>query len=53
MCIRDRLEIFDPAERLNRIGDVLDVEIEKLNMDRTIQSRVKRQMEKMCIRDRR
>src|SRR5271156_4277302 len=40
------LEIFDPAERLNRVGDVLDVEIEKLNMDRTIQSRVKRQMEK-------
>src|SRR6266404_5782068 len=40
------LEIFDPAERLNRIGDVLDVEIEKLNMDRSIQSRVKRQMEK-------
>src|SRR5436190_23934590 len=40
------LEIFDPAERLSRIGDVLDVEIEKLNMDRTIQSRVKRQMEK-------
>jgi hypothetical protein len=23
------LEIFDPAERLNRIADVLDVEIEK------------------------
>jgi ATP-dependent Lon protease len=40
------LEIFDPAERLNRIGDVLDVEIEKLNMDRTNQSRVNRQMEK-------
>src|ERR1700688_890730 len=40
------LEIFDPAERLNRIGDVLDIEIEKLNMDRTIQSRVKRQMER-------
>src|SRR5438105_2056065 len=40
------LEIFDPAERLSRIGDVLDVEIEKLNMDRTIQSRVKRQMER-------
>src|SRR5205823_2636006 len=34
------------AERLSRIGDVLDVEIEKLNMDRTIQSRVKRQMER-------
>src|SRR6202522_2121605 len=40
------LEIVDPAESLNRIGDVLDVEIEKLNMDRTIQSRVNRQMEK-------
>jgi ATP-dependent Lon protease len=25
---------------------VLDIEIEKLNMDRTIQSRVKRQMER-------
>ena len=24
------LEIFDPAERLSRIGDVLDIEIEKL-----------------------
>ena len=28
------------------IADVLDVEIEKLNMDRSIQSRVKRQMER-------
>ena len=27
-------------------ADVLDIEIEKLNMDRTIQSRVKRQMER-------
>ncbi len=43
---QELLELFDPAERLNRIGDVLDVEIEKLNMDRTIQSRVKRQMER-------
>ena len=43
---QELLEIFDPAERLNRIADVLDVEIEKLNVDRTIQSRVKRQMEK-------
>jgi ATP-dependent Lon protease len=40
------LEIFNPAERLNRVCDVLDVEIEKLNMDRAINSRVKRQMEK-------
>src|ERR1700752_4540471 len=43
---QELLEIFDPAERLSRIGDVLDIEIEKLNMDRTIQSRVKRQMER-------
>ncbi len=37
---QELLEIFDPAERLNRIGDVLDVEIEKLNKDRTIHTRV-------------
>jgi len=43
---QELLEIFDPAERLVRISDVLDIEIEKLNMDRTIQSRVKRQMER-------
>jgi ATP-dependent Lon protease len=43
---QELLEIFDPTERLNRIADVLDIEIEKLNMDRTIQSRVKRQMER-------
>jgi ATP-dependent Lon protease len=43
---QELLEIFDPSERLNRIADVLDIEIEKLNMDRTIQSRVKRQMER-------
>src|SRR5437879_1041819 len=43
---QDLLEIFDPTERLNRIADVLDIEIENLNMDRTIQTRVKRQMER-------
>jgi len=43
---QELLEIFDPMERLNRIADVLDIEIEKLNMDRTIQTRVKRQMER-------
>ncbi len=40
------LEVFDPETRLARVADVLDQAIEKLNMDRTIQSRVKRQMEK-------
>src|SRR3990167_7595550 len=43
---QELLELFDPAERLNRIGDLLDLEIEKLSMDRTIQGRVKRQMER-------
>jgi ATP-dependent Lon protease len=43
---QELLEIFDPAERLNRVADVLEIEIEKLNMDRSIQSRVKRQMER-------
>src|SRR5437660_1262217 len=43
---QELLEIFDPVERLSRIADVLDIEIEKLNMDRTIQTRVKRQMER-------
>ena len=40
------LDVFDPTERLAMIADVLDVEIEKLNMDRSVQSRVKRQMER-------
>ncbi|HVN78885.1 MAG TPA: LON peptidase substrate-binding domain-containing protein, partial [Terriglobia bacterium] len=43
---QELLEIFNPVERLNRLCDLLDIEIEKLNMDRTINSRVKRQMEK-------
>ena len=43
---QDLLEIFDPYERLTRIADVLDIELEKMNVDRTIQGRVKRQMEK-------
>src|ERR1700678_3786199 len=40
------LEVFDPEIRLSRVADTLDIAIEKLNMDRTIQSRVKRQMER-------
>ncbi len=43
---QELLDIFDPADRLSRIADVLDVELEKLNMDRSIQGRVKRQMER-------
>ncbi len=40
------LEIFEPVDRLTRLADILDIEIEKLNVDRTIQGRVKRQMER-------
>ena len=40
------LEVFDPEIRLSRVADTLDIAIEKLNVDRTIQSRVKRQMER-------
>ena len=43
---QELLDVFDPAQRLARIADVLDIAIEKLNMDRTVQSRVKRQMER-------
>ena len=43
---QELLEIFDPVDRLTRIADILDIEIEKLNVDRTIQGRVKRQMER-------
>jgi ATP-dependent Lon protease len=43
---QELLEIFDPIDRLTRVAEMLDIEIEKLNVDRTIQGRVKRQMEK-------
>ena len=40
------LEIVSPLERLNRIAGILDAEVDKLQVDRRIQSRVKKQMEK-------
>lgn len=43
---QELLEIFDPLERLNRIAEILDGETEKLNVDRSINTRVKRQMER-------
>src|SRR6202142_832018 len=43
---QELLEIFDSVDRLTRVAEMLDIEIEKLNVDRTIQGRVKRQMEK-------
>ena len=40
------LENFDPLDRLNRICEILEIELEKLNVDRNINTRVKRQMER-------
>jgi ATP-dependent Lon protease len=40
------LEIVAPMERLSRIIAVLEAEVDKLQVDRRIQSRVKKQMEK-------
>jgi ATP-dependent Lon protease len=43
---QDLLETTDPIERLARISDILEIELEKLNVDRNINTRVKRQMER-------
>ena len=40
------LEIISPLERLIRIASLLEIEVDKLQVDRGIQSRVKKQMEK-------
>jgi ATP-dependent Lon protease len=40
------LETYSTQERLMRMAEILELEIEKQNLDRTIQTRVKRQMEK-------
>src|SRR5215467_8278368 len=43
---QELIEIFNPVERCKRLADVLDIEIEKLHVDRSVQNRVKRQMER-------
>src|SRR5207247_9666232 len=40
------LEIISSIERLNSIAGILEIEVDKLQVDRRIQSRVKKQMEK-------
>jgi len=40
------LEIVSPVERLARLSSLLESEVDKLQVDRRIQSRVKKQMEK-------
>jgi len=43
---QELLENLDPLERLTRVGEILEIEIDKLNVDRNINTRVKRQMER-------
>lgn len=40
------LEVVDPVERMERICEFIDIEIEKVKMDKSVQGRVRRQMEK-------
>ena len=43
---QDLLETFDPAERMEKICEFMEVEIEKIKMDKSVQGQVRRQMEK-------
>ncbi|MBI4461352.1 MAG: endopeptidase La [Acidobacteria bacterium] len=43
---QELLELFEPLDRLNRLAEHLEFETEKLSLDRSIQSRVKKQMER-------
>ena len=40
------LEIWNPTERLSRIASVLELEVDKLQVDRRVQGRVRKQMER-------
>ena len=40
------LEVAEPAKRIEKICELIDVEIEKVKMDKSLQGRVRRQMEK-------
>jgi len=40
------LETVNPLERLQKLNDTLDLEMEKLNIDRRLNAKVKKQMEK-------
>jgi ATP-dependent Lon protease len=40
------LELINPYERLQRLHDLIDVEVEKINIDKRINIKVKKQMEK-------
>ncbi|OYW07046.1 MAG: endopeptidase La [Acidobacteria bacterium 37-71-11] len=40
------LEVTNPLDRLQQLNDLLDMEVEKLNIDRRLNAKVKKQMEK-------
>lgn len=40
------LEIVDPAQRMEKICELIEIEIEKIRMDKSVQNRVRKQMEK-------
>lgn len=43
---QELLEIVNPISRLQKINDMLDIEIEKANIDKRINQKVRKQMEK-------
>src|SRR6187399_49014 len=43
---QELVEIFNPVERCKKLIDILEIEIDKLQVDRSVQNRVKRQMER-------
>ncbi|MDH3744861.1 MAG: endopeptidase La [Acidobacteriota bacterium] len=43
---QDLLELLNPYERIQRLHDLLEVEVEKVNIDKRINVKVKKQMEK-------
>lgn len=43
---QELLEIVNPISRLQKINDILDIEIEKANIDKRINQKVRKQMEK-------
>lgn len=43
---QELLEIINPISRLQKINDILDIEVEKVNIDKRINQKVRKQMEK-------
>src|SRR4030095_1977753 len=43
---KEIVELFNPIERCKRLADMMDLELEKLHVDRSVQNRVKKQMER-------